>query len=185
MEEQTLELETSNIEEENKEQVEQENKQNEEIFNLAINKLESYGLEWTIRSIRYIINKENVSFGQLRSCVYIVNGQAVFDYIQSTILLIKAGLVGSKQFTEQQSKELEDRAYEIIEDWRNTFGCLTTLHLLIINIMETKHFFMNKQDLAVINHLSYKNLQKDISSNLLKEDLEEKLKQAQAYKQIF
>lgn len=149
-------------------------------FNLAIKKLNSYGLEWTFRSINYVLNKENVSFGQLRSCVYMQDGQGVFDYIKSTMSLIKAGLVGSKQISESNEKALEDRAYEIIEDWRNTLGFIGTLHLLIIHTMEEKHFFMGTVDQAVLNHLSSKNSQTDLVKNLAMEDLEEKIRQAQA-----
>ena len=152
----------------------------EDTFNLAVKKLNSYGLEWTFRSINYVLNKENVSFGQLRSCVYMQDGQGVFNYIKSTMSLIKAGLVGSKQIPESNEKALENRAYEIIEDWRNTFGFIGTLHLLIIHTMEEKHFFMGTVDQAVLNHLSYKNSQIDLVKNLAMEDLEEKIRQAQA-----
>lgn len=152
----------------------------EDTFNLAVKKLNSYGLEWTFRSINYVLNKENVSFGQLRSCVYMQDGQGVFDYIKSTMSLIKAGLVGSKQISESNEKALEDRAYEIIEDWRNTLGFIGTLHLLIIHTMEEKHFFMGTVDQAVLNHLSSKNSQTDLVKNLAMEDLEEKIRQAQA-----
>ena len=156
------------------------NKINENTFNLAMEKLGSYGLEWTFRSIKYILNTCKVSFGQLRSCVYIKDGQGYFDYITSTIYLIKAGLIGSKQFKETDADSIENKAYEIIEDWRNNFGFIGTLHLLIIHEMETKHFFMGTADQAVMNHLSLKKLQTDLVQNLQMEDLEEKIKQAQA-----
>ena len=152
----------------------------EDTYNKAMIRLRSYNLEWTFRSINYVLNKENVSFGQLRSCVYIQNGQGVFDYIKSTMILIKAGLVGSKQIPESNPQGLEDRAYDIIEDWRDTFGFIGTLHLLIIKTMEEKHFFMGTADQAVLNHLSSKNLQTDLIKNLVMEDLEEKVRQAQA-----
>lgn len=162
-------------------QVENEdiNKTSEELFNLGLKKLESYNLEWTFRSIRYILNKENTSFGQLRSCVYIQDGQGVFDYIRSVLLLIKAGLVGSKQFSEADSK-LEDKAYDIMEDWRENFGSISSLHLLIIYIMEQKHFFIGNQDQTVMTVLSSRNLETDLISNIKMEDLEEKIKQLQA-----
>lgn len=156
------------------------NKLNESTFNIALEKLSSYGLNWTFRSINYILNTCKVSFGQLRSCVYIKDGQGYFDYIKSTMHLIKAGLIGSKQFKETDADKLEDRAYDIIEDWRDNFGFIGTLHLLIIHEMETKHFFMGTADQAVMNHLSLKNLQTDLVQNLQMEDLEEKIKQAQA-----
>lgn len=162
-----------------------EEENNEKEYLKALEILNGYGLDWTFRSIEYTINKENISFGQLRSCVYVQDGNSVFNYIKSTLLLIKAGLVGSKQFKESDREALDNKAYEILEDWRSHFGYVGTLHLLIINQMETKHFFMATPDLAVINHLSYKNLQKDLGSNLIAEDLENKVRQAQALSTIY
>lgn len=159
---------------------EEEAKLNESTFNMAMAKLASYNLKWTFRSINYVLNTCNVSFGQLRSCVYLRDGQGYFDYIKSTMYLIKAGLVGSGQYKETETGKLEDRAYDIIEDWRECFGFIGTLHLLIIHEMETKHFFMGTADQAVLNHLSLKNLQSDLVQNLQLEDLEEKMRQAQA-----
>ena len=161
------------------EQIDEEEKALQE----AMEKFNSYRLNWTFRSIEYAINKENVSFGQLRSCVYMRGGSPVFDYVKSTILLVKAGLVGSKQIEETKTKELEDKAFEIIEDWRSTFGYIGTLHILIINAMEKHNFFMQARDRAVISSLGSKNLQKDLARNLMREDLEEKIKQARALNQ--
>jgi hypothetical protein len=181
----TINEKVENLNEETKEveetqDVEEIKKLNESTFNIAMEKLNSYGLNWTFRSINYVLNTCNVSFGQLRSCIYIKDGQGYFDYIKSTMYLIQAGLVGSGQFKENEAKKIEDRAYEIIEDWRETFGFIGTLHLLLIHEMETKHFFMGTADQAVMNHLSSKNLQNDLVRNLHLEDLEEKVKQAQA-----
>lgn len=157
--------------------------ENERAYNSALNKLLSYNLNWTFRSINYILNSERTSFGQLRSCVYMQDGQGVFDYIKSTILLVKAGLVGSKQIAESDSERLEDRAYEIIEDWRNNIGFIGTLHLLIINLMEERHFFIRETDRQIVSHLSSKNLQTELTKNLVMEDLEERIRQAQALTQ--
>lgn len=154
--------------------------ENEELFNRYIEKVESYKLDWNFRAIEYILNKENTSFGQLRSCVYIKNGEAYFDYIKSTILIIKAGLVGSKQYKPTDTEELENRAYEIAEEWRAEFTSLSILHLLLIHILEVKHFFMDTAGVQIIQHLSSRNLQKDICLNILREDLEERTRQAQA-----
>ena len=155
-------------------------KVNEEAFNEANDKLNSYGLEWNFRSINYVLNKENISFGQLRSCVYLVNNSPVFDYIKSTLTLIKAGLIGSKQVKESEYKLLENKAYEIIEDWRSNIGFIGTLHILIIKVMEDKHFFMGDHEIKIVSHLNYKNSQVDLIKNMMAEDLEEKIRQAQA-----
>lgn len=159
----------------------EENKLNESEYIKALNLLNSYHLNWSYRSIKYIINTLNISLGQLRSCVYVKNGYPVFDYIESTINLIKAGLVGSNQFKETDDDAMLDRAYEIMDEWSNNGWFIGTLHLMIINQMETKHFFMGTQDLRVINHTNSKNLQTDLVTNLIKSDIEEKMKQTQAY----
>lgn len=154
----------------------------EKILATAQEKLTGYGLKWTFRSIEYALNKENVTFGQLRSCVYMTKEGPAFDYVRSVKLLIKAGLVGSKQISDSDAQKLEDRAYEIMEDWREYFGYLGTLHLLMIDRMEKLHFFITDPDLAVMNRLDSKNSQKDLVRNLLMEDLEEKMKQKRALK---
>lgn len=159
----------------------EDNKLNEDEYIKALDILNSFNLNWNYRSIRYVINNLNIGLGQLRSCVYVKNGCPMFDYIESTINLIKAGLIGSKQYKETQTDEIENRAFEIIDEWANNGLFIGTLHLMIINQMETKHFFMGMQDLRVINHLSSKNLQTDLLMNLVKEDVDEKLKQTQAY----
>ena len=151
-------------------------------YNFAMNLLNSYNLEWTFRSINFVLNKKNISFAQLRSCVYVMDDQAYFDYFKSTLILVEAGLVGSKQYKETDTELLENRAYEIIDNWREKFGYVGTLHLLIIHVMETKHFFMNSQDQDIVNYLSSKNLLSDIAPNLTMEDTEEKIRQAQALK---
>ena len=49
----------------------QEKDKEKELYIEAVNKSNSYGLEWTSTSLNYISNKENVSYGQLSSCVHI------------------------------------------------------------------------------------------------------------------
>ena len=153
----------------------------EELFNLALDKITSYGLDWTFRSINYIVNREGLTFNQLRSCVFKNSkGEVAYDYMKATLLIIQAGLVGSKQIAESDKKALEDKAYDIIEDWRSNFGYVGTLQILLVNIMERKHFFMGTQDLRVLELLSYKNLQPDLVKTQLALDMETKLSQSRA-----
>lgn len=180
-----LETKTEGMEEAKALDLAEETRKAEELYTQAMDKLNSYRLDWTFRSIEYIINKENMSFSQLRSCVYIQDGVPVFNYIKSTILIIKAGLVGSKQIEATNDEALESRAYEIAEEWRAEFTSINTLHLLLIHLMETKHFFMGTEDMKIIQHLSSRNLQKDLGVTLLKEDIEERTRQAQALQQNF
>ena len=187
-------LENNNISEEEKaveavldteSETAEQAKENEDAYDEALAKLNSYGLTWTFRSIRYVIDKENISFSQLRSCVYMQGDRGVFDFLKSTVTLIKAGLVGSKQLDDTLDKELTLKAYDIIEDWRMNIGSVSILHLLIINQMETKHFFMGSTDMKILRHLSSKNLQKDLAANIVSQDLQEKMAQAQALAKSF
>lgn len=154
---------------------------NEREYVKALEVLSSYKLKWTLRSVDYVVNTQNISLGQLRSAVYVVDGYPVFNFVRATIDLIKAGLIGSKQYKETDDEDMIERAYEIMEDWMDNGWFIGTLHLLIINQMETKHFFMGMRDLVVTSHLSSKNLQTDLVSNLINADIEDKVKQTQAY----
>lgn len=155
-------------------------KASEEIFNHGLEILNSYGLVWNYESIDYILNIANISFGQLRSCLYIVNGQGVFNVIKSTLTLIQAGLLGSGQYQLKDYNVIKESAYKILDDWRVKFGSVTTLHLLIIYVMEQKHFFTGRDDLEVMNHLKSANSLVDLVNQVMASDLEEKIKQLQA-----
>lgn len=172
--------EASEVITEDKIETEEQLKENEDAYNKALEHLNSYGLNWTFRSIRYVIDKEHIGFAQLRSCVYFEGNRGYFDYLRSVMSLIKAGLVGSKQVPDTDAKALEDRTYDIIEDWRNEVGSLPCLHLLLIHVMETRHFFMDMADMKIVKHLSYKNLQGDLAKTLIEQDIKDKINQAQA-----
>lgn len=160
---------------------EEQIKAREKLVELAIDKINSYGLTWTIQSIEYIVNKENVTFNQLRSCTFKnADGDVCYDLIRAVRLIIQAGLVGSKQISENNMEMLKNKAYEIIEDWRNDFGYIGTLQILLIDIMEKKHFFMGTQDIAVLEILNLKNSQGDLANIMMAMDLEEKINQARA-----
>lgn len=153
----------------------------QQLLDLAMDLINSYNLTWTIRSIDYIVNREGVTFNQLRSCVFKNKaGDVYYDYNRATRLIIQAGLVGSKQITQTDTKALEEKAYDIVEDWRYKFGYVGTLHILLINIMEREHFFMGTQDLKVLELLSFRNLQTDLAKSQLALDMETKLNQSRA-----
>lgn len=158
---------------------EEEKEANREIYKQAMDKLNSYQLQWTFRSVKYVLDTENISFGQLRSCVYTVNGQQQFDYFKSIEILIKSGLIGSKQIDQKDKDKLNDKVNEIIDNWLELFSP-PTLHLLIIHVMETKHFFTGMQDIKIVNYLNSINSQKDLGENLLKKELVERMAQAAA-----
>ena len=49
---------------------EEELKEREQLFNGAIERVNNLGLNWTFRSIEFIVNREGITFNQLRSCVF-------------------------------------------------------------------------------------------------------------------
>lgn len=151
------------------------------LYNAAADRISSYGLKWTFKSINFVVRNCNVTFNQLRSCVYRgADNQANYDLFRSVELIIKAGLIGSNQLPQAQSKELDAKANEIMEDWRNEFGFIGILHIMLINTMEKEHFFMGTQDLKVLELMSYRNLQKDLANTQMAMDLETKLHQTRA-----
>ena len=160
---------------------EEELKEREQLFNSAIERVNSLGLNWTFRSIEFIVNREGITFNQLRSCVFRSKDNEVkYDVEQAAKYLIAAGLVNPKTCTAEDYKECIEKAYDIMEDWREEFGFIGILQIILINVMEKKHFFMGTQDIKILEHLASKNLQKDIVMNSIAVDMQTKIAQSQA-----
>lgn len=154
---------------------------NQQAYDKAIEMLAGLGLEWTFRSIQYIVEKRGVTFNQLRSCLFKVGEKDYqYDLAKATRLIVEAGLVGSKQDAGTNLAVLENKAWDILEKWREDFGFIGIMHILTINTMESKHFFIGQDEMKVVQHLHYKNLQKDLAQNLVAQDLSMKMNQAQA-----
>lgn len=160
---------------------EEELKEREQLFNSAIERVNSLGLNWTFRSIEFIVNREGITFNQLRSCVFRNKDNEVkYDVEQAAKYLIAAGLVNPKTCTAEDYKACIEKAYDIMENWREEFGFIGILQILLINVMEKKHFFMGTQDVKILEHLASKNLQKDIVMNSIAVDMQTKIAQSQA-----
>ena len=118
--------------------------ENEGLYEEAYEKRKEYGLAWTINSIRFMIEKHRVTFNQLRGCTFKVidpetkEKDVIYDLYKAVNLLIQAGLVGSEQYKDTELTKLKERAYEIMEDWRNTIGFIGVLHIFIINILSMR-----------------------------------------------
>ena len=81
-----------------------------------------------------------------------------YDIEKATRYLLVAGMINYKTVTkEDYEKHLED-AYDIMENWREENGFIGILHIIIINLMEKKHFFMGTQDIRILEHLASNNL---------------------------
>lgn len=159
---------------------EEELAKREEKYNKEMEAIENYGLKWTIRSIDYIVENRNVTFNQLRTCTFKTGTTPTFNLSKAVRLIIEAGLIGSNQFKSNELDKVRDRAYEIMEDWRNNYGYIGVLHILLINIMEKKHFFMGEQDVQTLELLSYNHLQEDLVKRAVGMDILEKAQQVQA-----
>lgn len=153
----------------------------EEALNKAIDKLNSYGLKWTFRSINYVLNDLGLTFNNLRSCIFKdKKGEAYFNVSLAVLVLVEAGLVGSKHVDVNNKEALEDKAYDIIEGWLDEMYSLAVLHILIIDILEKKHFFMDMDSLKIVELLGYKNSQQDLVGVHILNNAQERLAQAQA-----
>lgn len=160
---------------------EDELKEREQLFNTAIERINGLGLNWTFRSIEFIVNREGITFNQLRSCVFRNKDNEVkYDVEQAAKYLIAAGLVNPRTCTPDDYKACIEKAYDIMENWREEFGFIGILQILLINVMEKKHFFMGTQDVKILEHLASKNLQKDIVMNSIAVDMQTKIAQSQA-----
>lgn len=151
-----------------------------DLYNEAMEKLKSLNLAWTYKSINMIVRNENLSFNQLRSCVYMnKNKEGYYDLYKSVYLLIKSGLIGSNQLS-ITDKTIDTKVEEIIENWRSEIGFIGILHILMIKQMEDKHFFINKPSMKVLEYMSSENLSKELVDKTLLMELQEKIQQAQA-----
>lgn len=157
--------------------------ENEKEYNDVVNKINELGLNWTHRSIEFILNKKNVTFNQLRSCQFKFgkdNNELGYNVYKACSLIIQAGLVGSKQVKETDLALLEEKSADIIDEWRENVGYIGILHIILINIMEQKHFFMDTKGVKVLQFMSSKNLQEDLVNMTMVQDLQMKVQQSQA-----
>lgn len=164
-----------------------ENDQLNEIeYNNVLNKINDLNLNWTHRSIEFVINKRNITFNQLRSCQFKFgknNEEVGYNVYKACNYIIQAGLVGSKQIKENDLSLLEETAADIIDKWREDVGYIGILHIILINIMEKKHFFMDTLGVRVLKYMSSKNLQEDLINMEMVQDLQMKIQQSQAIAQ--
>lgn len=169
---------------ENEEVLEQERierEQGELLYNRANERIDALGLNWTFRSVEYLIKRNKITFNQIRSCVFKnEEGEAEYDLLKATQYIIASGLVTAKTIDRDDYNKCMEEALDIIEEWRREFGFIGILQILLINRMEKDHFFMGTQDVQLLNTLSLKNIQKEMAMNTIAVDLQTKLAQSQA-----
>lgn len=153
----TTELNTANLEDDNKEvkkvELNDRNKRALEIIKDVINK---YDLEWTDESIDYVLNTENKSFSELR----ILDGKRTANR-----LIIQAGL----------KVHDKSKAFSILTEIRKQGVPAERLQPLLIHILREQHFFMEVQDLDDLNNLVEVGIEKDVSLQNLLTDVSERM----------
>lgn len=153
----TTELNTANLEDDNKEvkkvELNDRNKRALEIIKDAINK---YDLEWTDESIDYVLNTENKSFSELR----LLDGKRTANR-----LIIQAGL----------KVHDKSKALSILTEIRKQGVPAERMHPLLVHILREQHFFMEVQDLDDLNNLVEVGIEKDISLQNLLVDVSERM----------
>ena len=151
-------------------------------FDAALERVKSYKLKWTFRSIEYLVKEEGVPLTQLRACAFNINGEVKYDLEKSTKLLIVAGLIGEAgKYNRETYEKALNRAYEILDDWRENEGHIGILHMLMIQIMEDKHFFMGEAETKFLVKMSEMNKTPDVVGTLMGQDQLTRISQAQAY----
>lgn len=153
----TTELNTANLEDDNKEvkkvELNDRNKRALEIIKDVINK---YDLEWTDESIDYVLNTENKSFSELR----ILDGKRTANR-----LIIQAGL----------KVHDKSKAFSILTEIRKQGVPAERLQPLLLHILREQHFFMEVQDLDDLNNLVEVGIEKDVSLQNLLTDVSERM----------
>lgn len=120
----------------------------------AVRKL---GLEYNFECIKYLLDIEQISFGQLR-CAQFFNGHDYYyDTNRAAYYLVLAGLVGSKQEDKHNTEALEAHTYKILNNWLENYGSLSLLYLLLIKQLEDRHFFIDSATLMMLEKMNLSN----------------------------
>lgn len=107
-------------------------------------------LDFNFKSIKFILDYEQVGTGQLRSCWFYNDNGPYMDINKATLILIKAGLIGSNQVNLLDIDKLDSKATDIAVEWIDKIGSLAVLHNYIIEQLEDKHFFTSSAELEMI-----------------------------------
>lgn len=142
--------------------------------------IKSLNLSWSFRSIEYIVNREGYTLNQIRGAVFDLNGTVQHDIERSAKLLLSAGLINPSTVSPEDYTKIKSRADEICEEWRENYGYVGTLQIMLVNIMEQKHFFIGRSDAELLSHLHEEGTQTDLIKTLMAVTLESKAHQTEA-----
>lgn len=120
------------------------------------NEVRHLGLSYNFECIKYLLDRENISFGQLR-CAQFFNGHDYYyDINRAAYYLVRAGLIGSKQVDKNNTVLLDAQTNKILNDWLEKNGNLALLYLQLIKQLEERHFFMDSATLTKLEQLASK-----------------------------
>lgn len=142
--------------------------------------IKSLNLKWTFRSIEYVVNTEGYTLNQIRGAVFDVNGTLQHDIERSAKILLSAGLVNPATVSPDDYRAVKERAAEICEEWREKFGYVGVLQILLVDLMEKKHFFIGTSDADLLSYLHSEGTQTDLIKTLMAVTLESKAHQTEA-----
>lgn len=113
-------------------------------------------LFYNFEAVKYILDIEQISIGQLR-CAQFFNGHEYYtDYNRAAYYLVLAGLIGSKQESKTDTEALEQHTYKILDNWQKKYD-LCLLYLQLIKQLEERHFFADSATLTVMEQMSSMN----------------------------
>ena len=156
------------------------NKDVKDLVKQAQEYIKSLNLNWTFRSIEYIVNREGYTLNQIRGAVFDVNGTLQHDIERSAKLLLSAGLINPATVSPDDYKAIQNRADEICEEWRENFGYIGVLQIMLVDVMEKKHFFIGKSDADLLSYLHEEGMQTDLIKTLMAVTLDSKAHQTEA-----
>ena len=155
----------------------------EQTLEQARDYIKSLHLNWTLRSVEYVVNREGYTLNQLRSAAFIVNNQPQYDIERSARILIAAGLINASTVSPDDYTNIKNKAVDICEEWRKNFGYIGVLQLLIVETMAEQHFFTNSRDAQLLTELAKTSTQTDVVQIMMAEVLKSAASQDEAYRQ--
>lgn len=149
------------------------------------------GLSYNFECVKYLLDIEKISFGQLR-CAQFFNGtEYYYDTNRAAYYLVLAGLIGSGQEDKNNYEALEVHTYAILDTWQEKYGDLVLLYIQLIKQLEERHFFITSATLETLEKMSsnssyksYDALIKSVIAQEIKEQLQIKQIQSSLVKQL-
>lgn len=104
--------------------------------------IDKWDLRYNFGSIYYCLEIEGVSLEQCANCYFFGESEDDNDIEKSveraTKILVTAGLY---DYEKRNYEEASAKAVKYISDWHKSFGNIVLLHMTLISILKSRHFF--------------------------------------------